>query len=111
MPCQDDELQPPCLEALLAGTFALMTCWATPSEEGQMAAQPQKELMARKIVSNLFFLKEHPHASPGMQQVMARAHARWVPLARCPGCQPDNVDARARDSEAQHGIAAGSLLH
>lgn len=107
MICHDEELAPPCLEALLAGTFALMTCWATPAEDGQPAAASQRALMARKIISNLLFLKNHPHASPGLRQVMARAHARWVPLANTdPACQGE-----AQDSDAQQAAPAGGLLH
>lgn len=85
MSCHHDELNPPCLESLVAGTFALMTCWATPQAETGAPGSRQRTMMARKIVSNLFCLKGHPHASPGLRQVMARAHERWVLLTESAG--------------------------
>ncbi|MFO6420104.1 hypothetical protein ACLBKS_07870 [Hylemonella sp. W303a] len=74
----DDDLTHPCLEALVAGTVALMSCWAAPSDNGPTSARQQRTAMARKIVSNLYFLKNHPHASPGLRHVMAMAHERWI---------------------------------
>jgi hypothetical protein len=81
MSSPEDDLNPPCLEALVAGTLALMTCWAAPAGDAKVSAGKQRTLMARKIIANLFFLKHHPHASPGLRQVMARAHERWVLVA------------------------------
>lgn len=72
---------PPSLEALVAGTVALMTTWADPPPAVGAAQANPRVLLARKIVSNLFFLQHHPCASPGLQQVMARAHQRWVAVA------------------------------
>lgn len=78
MSCTHDDLNPPCLEALVAGTFALMSCWATPLEDTRTPLRQQRTAMARKIVSNLYLLKNHPHASPGLRHVMAMAHERWI---------------------------------
>lgn len=112
MSCHDDELQPPCLEALLAGTFALMTCWASPAARDPVATNSQRQLMARKIVSNLFFLKSHPHASPGLRQVMTRAHARWVPLMNDGDSHQDASTHQAQDAETIPGmLAAHQRLH
>ena len=78
---EDDLDHLPCPGALLAGTLALMTAWADPCGNAQCIAAKQRHLMARKIVSNLFFLKEHPHVAPLMRNVMANAHRRWVLVA------------------------------
>jgi hypothetical protein len=78
MPCATDDLTPPCLEALVAGTVALMSCWAAPLESGPTSPRQQRTAMARKIVANLYLLKHHPHASPGLRHVMAMAHERWI---------------------------------
>jgi hypothetical protein len=107
MSCADNDLNPPCLEALVAGTFALMTCWASPAADARLPSHRQRTLMARKIVSNLFFLKNHPHASPGLRQVMARAHERWVLLTESAG--DASVVTRASDPLAT--LPGGGLLH
>ncbi len=107
MSCADNDLNPPCLEALVAGTFALMTCWAAPAADAVVPSHRQRTLMARKIVSNLFFLKNHPHASPGLRQVMTRAHERWVLLTESAG--DASVVTLASDPLA--ALPAGSLLH
>lgn len=107
MSCADKDLNPPCLEALVAGTFALMTCWAAPAADARLTSRRQRTLMARKIVSNLFFLKSHPQASPGLRQVMARAHERWVMLLESAG--DASVVTRASDPLA--ALPGGGLLH
>mgnify|MGYP007091142374 CR=1 FL=1 len=53
-PCADEEYTLPSVEALLAGTLALLTGYAQSAPD--CAHRP---LMARKVVSNLFF-----HAAP-----------------------------------------------
>jgi hypothetical protein len=66
----------PCPTALVAGTFALMTAWAAPD-----AATTQRSLIARKIVSNLFFLRQHPALGEPLRRVLANAHEQWLPIA------------------------------
>ena len=57
---------------MLAGTLALMTGYA------QAAADcPNRSLMARKLVSNLFFLSGHPHVSPPMRTMLDNLRTRW----------------------------------
>jgi len=109
MPLTDDELTVPCLEALVAGTFALMTCWAAPATQAVSSPARQRLLMARKIVSNLFFLKTHPHASPALRQVMANAHERWV--AVCNAAGHDRTPVMAAELCAAMPLEAASLLH
>ena len=109
MPLTDDELATPCLEALVAGTFALMTCWAAPAAQAATSPGRQRLLMARKIVSNLFFLRTHPHASPALRQVMANAHERWV--AVCNAAGHDKTPVMAAELYAAMPPEAASLLH
>lgn len=78
---QDDDA-PPSAEALVAGTIALMTSWADPCPNASVGLDAQRSLLARKVVSNLFFLHHHPELSDPLRSVMARAHARWVDIAR-----------------------------
>jgi hypothetical protein len=107
MSCADNDLNPPCLEALVAGTFALMTCWAAPTADAKLPSQRQRTLMARKVVANLFFLKNHPHASPGLRQVMARAHERWVMLIESAG----DASVVTRTTDPLAALPDGGLLH
>jgi hypothetical protein len=72
----------PCAGGLIAGTLALMTCWAAPEPSAHASEAQQRALMARKIASNLFFLREHPDVAPGMRQVIGKVHERWVLLAQ-----------------------------
>jgi hypothetical protein len=71
----------PCVGGLIAGTLALMTCWAAPESSTCASEEQQRRLMARKIASNLYFLREHPDVAPGLRQVIGKVHERWVRLA------------------------------
>lgn len=66
----------PCTEAMLAGTLALMTGHA------QSACATQRDLMGRKIRSNLFFLGQHPGLSPSFRTVLQRMHQHWDVLLK-----------------------------
>jgi len=69
----DDDLDHlPSVDALTAGTLALMTGYAQAP-----ADCPNRSLMARKLVSNLFFLSGHPHVSPPMRAMLANLRTRW----------------------------------
>lgn len=76
----DDEPAYPCLQGLLAANVALMTAYANPAPDTRVDAEAQRRLLARKVVSNLFFLREHPLLSAGLRQVMAQAHSHWAQL-------------------------------
>jgi hypothetical protein len=73
---EDEEHVMPCAEAMLAGTLALMTGHA------QSACTTQRDLMGRKIRSNLFFLGEHPGLSPSFRTVLQRMHQHWDVLLK-----------------------------
>jgi hypothetical protein len=96
----------PCAGALVAGTFALMTTWALPDAPGADAtSHPQRHaqrqvLIARKIVSNLFFLQHHPALGEPLRRVMAHAHERWLPMARNAPAEP-----------VQQQLAVASVFH
>jgi hypothetical protein len=74
----------PCPHALLAATLALMTAYAEPNPDARVDALTLRRLLARKIVSNLFFLHEHPALGASMRQVVGTVHGRWVALAGGP---------------------------
>lgn len=68
----DEEYTMPSVEALLAGTFALMTGYAQSAPDC-----PHRALMARKLVSNLQCLAAHPQLSAPMQAMLANLRTRW----------------------------------
>ncbi len=73
---EDEEHVLPCTEAMLAGTLALMTGHA------QSACATQRNLMGRKIRSNLFFLGQHPALTPNFRTVLQRMHQHWDTLLK-----------------------------
>jgi hypothetical protein len=91
----------PCAGGLIAGTLALMTCWAAPEPGATATEQQQRDLLARKITSNLFFLREHPDLAPGLRRVIAKVHERWLLLAPA---LPTATD-RAATEPRQHAAA------
>lgn len=102
----DDDTPPrPCAGGLLAGTLALMTCWAAPEPGAKVDALEQRSLIARKVVSNLFFLRDHPDVGPGLQQVVGRLHQRWILIA-----QDAAITAPPLDLAAE-AAPAGAAMH
>lgn len=82
-PSDFDDARPsqlPCVGGLLAGTLALMTTWAAPEPDARIGAEQQRSLIARKLVSNLGLLRNHPEIGPALQQVIGRVHERWSRL-------------------------------
>lgn len=90
----------PSPEVMVAGTLALMTSWADPCPNAPLGLQQQRSLLARKVASNLFFLREHPRLSPAMRQIIAQVQQRWLVLARS---APD----QATGAGAKQAIAPG----
>ena len=62
----------PGADALLAGTLAVMTAYA------QSCCDGCRTLMARKIISNLSMLVQHPVAAPALRSMAANLHGCWV---------------------------------
>lgn len=94
----DDFDHLPSVDALTAGTLALMTGYAQAP-----AGCPNRDLMARKLVSNLFLLSGHPRVSPPMRTMLANLRTRW---------QRSLQDARVPEVPRQptplwHSVAAG----
>lgn len=79
---------PPCAEALLAATLALMTgfaehCAAAGPADGATAPADSSavpRLLAAKAVSNLFFLAEHPALSTPLRSMLWRLRGHWQAL-------------------------------
>jgi len=76
-----DSAQRPCPFGLLAATFALMTRYASPMPEARLCENRMRSLLARKIVSNLFFLQHHPALPVGFSEVVTKVRAQWASLA------------------------------
>jgi hypothetical protein len=91
-PAADDDLDdgPPDAALLVGCTMALMTSWAlhdAPEVDGARGGAAAgtggpRGLMARKIVSNLFFLQHHPAVDAGLRRVIGNVHAHWRQIAQ-----------------------------
>lgn len=90
----------PSPEVMVAGTLALMTSWADPCPHAPLGLQQQRSLLARKVASNLFFLREHPRLSPAMRQIIAQVQQRWLALAQ-------SAPEQAKGASAQQAVAPG----
>jgi hypothetical protein len=75
----DIDVDLPSIDGMLAGTMALMTGYAEHQcEQGNANC---RNLMAKKIVSNLFFLVNHPQMSKAMASVMCTLQNHWQTLS------------------------------
>ena len=108
----DEPPRPPCAEALLAATLALMTGFAehcaAPTPAASRATLPR--LLAAKTVSNLFFLAEHPALSAPLRGTLWRLREHWQMLERRIAI-PRAAPAPAGDVSAPVGIPPEKLLH
>ncbi len=69
------------MEAVLAGTLALMTGY---SQALQAELDPQGRVgMAEKVASNLGLLLDHPQLSLGFRQVLFGLQQRWIAMNKC----------------------------
>lgn len=76
---QDLHIELPCIDGMLAGTLALMTGYAEHQcDQGSVHC---RSLMARKIVSNLFFLSSHPQMPTAMAAVLCNLQKHWHTLS------------------------------
>jgi hypothetical protein len=100
----DEDTRVPCPSALVAGTLALMTAWADAGTGPASAELRHRGLLARKIVSNLFFLRHHPALHENVRRVAGNAHERWLPMAGA-------LDALPSEAAALLAMPAGPACH
>lgn len=67
-----EEYTLPCVEALLAGSFALMTGYAQSAPDC-----PHRPLLAAKLISNLIRLSHDSALSPQMRAMLSNLRTRW----------------------------------
>ena len=105
LPQPDHEIEEhelPCIEAVLAGTLALMTGY---SQALQAAAHPEQRLpMGRKITRQLELLAAHPQLSGGFRQVLAGLGTRWRLMSDC-------TEDAAADCASGGARVVGSTSH
>ena len=76
-----EEHELPCIEAVLAGTLALMTGY---SQALQAASHPeQRLLMGHKITRQLALLADHEQLSTGFRAVLDGLRQRWLSMSAC----------------------------
>jgi hypothetical protein len=91
-----EEHHMPQVEAVLAGTLALMTGY---SQFLQAEANPVHRIgMGEKITRNLAMLAEHPQLSPDCRCVLWQLHERWAVMSNCTLEAADVVLAPSDDS-------------
>lgn len=80
-PADIEEHELPCVEAVLAGTLALMTGY---SQALQAALGPRHRLtMGLKIGDNLSLLADHPQLSAGFRRVLLGLQRHWHAMSGC----------------------------
>jgi hypothetical protein len=67
-----EEYTLPCVEALLAGCFALMTGYAQSAPDC-----PHRPLLAAKLISNLIRLSHDSALTPQMRSMLDNLRTRW----------------------------------
>ena len=115
-PADIEEHELPSIEAVLAGTLALMTGY---SQALQAELDPQHRVkMGLKIGDNLSLLVDHPQLSLGFRQVLLGLQGRWHAMSECTAqatqdCDcagTDPVAAQARDAVSRFQVAAPKRL-
>jgi hypothetical protein len=105
-----EEHELPSIEAVLAGTLALMTGY---SQALQAALEPQHRLlMGAKITGNLALLVDHPQLSLGFRQVLLGLQRRWQAMSQCTedAAREVRVDTLPISGAAQFRFAAPKRL-
>ncbi len=97
----DIDVELPCIDGMLMGTLALMTGYA--EHQCEQGCARSRDLMAKKIVSNLFFLANHPRLSAPMAAVMRNLQGHWHTLSAL-----GSLEAAAASEEPSHQAAVGS---
>lgn len=105
-----DRLPMPSVEGMVAATLALMTAWAAPCPDARVDPATLRRLLAHKVVSNLYFLKEHPLAGAALRQVVAQVHACWTDVALA-GAGAGKVPDPSASRTGGVSEGRGALLH
>lgn len=102
-----EEHELPCLEAVLAGTLALMTGY---SQALQAELHPEQRVrMGAKIGDNFTLLAQHPQLSLGFRQVLLGLQRRWNAMTECSSAAALDCEvATPRPSPMDH-VAPGRL--
>jgi hypothetical protein len=97
-PHEEHEL--PSVEAVLAGTLALMTGY---SQALQAELHPEHRLlMGAKIGNNLGLLAEHPTLSDNFKRILLGLQHRWMLMSACTAeAAPARACGLAADGPAQ----------
>jgi hypothetical protein len=99
-----EEHELPCIEAVLAGTLALMTGYG---QALQAELDPAQRLgIGRKVVDNLALLGQHPQLSLGFRQVMLGLHRRWDAMRMCTEEAAQDVAAEPLRAGANRFVVA-----
>jgi len=78
---ETEEHELPCIEAVLAGTLALMTGY---SQALQADLHPRERvLMGEKVGAHLALLLQQPQLSCGFRRVLLGLHRRWQAMDAC----------------------------
>lgn len=105
-----EEHELPSIEAVLAGTLALMTGY---SQALQAELDPQGRVaMGEKIGCNLGLLLDHPQLSLGFRQVLFGLQHRWLAMSECTrsAAQGCGTVGAARKTPAAWPVAAPKRL-
>lgn len=95
-PADIEEHELPSIEAVLAGTLALMTGY---SQALQAELDPQHRVkMGLKIGDNLSLLVDHPQLSLGFRQVLLGLQGRWHAMSECTAQAAQDCDCAAADT-------------
>lgn len=96
-----EEHELPCIEAVLAGTLALMTGY---SQALQAELDPAQRLcMGAKIGENLALLMDHPMLSLGFRQVAYGLRERWRAMSDCTAQAAQDCACRSSVGAASAG--------
>ncbi len=97
-PADIEEHQLPSIEAVLAGTLALMTGY---SQALQAELDPQHRVkMGLKIGNNLSLLVDHPQLSLGFRQVLLGLQLRWHAMGECTAQAAQDCDSECDCADA-----------
>lgn len=99
-----DEFELPCRDALLGATLALMSAYSRPEPDSALPEAARRRLIARKVLSNLFFLRAHPTLPPGLRDVAHALHGHWeqIVAAADDPAAPTTPDPRPAHGQTVH---------